>query len=166
MAKIPKRALSLMANTAKAVSKYGFKKGVSKAASKANPALLVIEAGISVLSAVSSFFDYNAAVKERGGLATVNVTLDERLRLDREVFEKEIENIKGKLKNKKEIHGILIRVVKICQEGFSEAMTIYQEMVNTDIPDLEKIEDYNEKLEEAWQRLSLALEQYQEEELD
>jgi len=166
MAKIPKRALSLMANTAKAMTKHGFKKGISKAATKANPALLVIEAGISILGAVSSFFDYNAAVKERNGIATVNATLEERLRLEREVFEKEIENIKGKLKNKKEIHGIIVRVVKTCQEGFSQAMIIYQEMVNADLPDLEKIEDYNEKLEEAWQRLCFALEQYHEEEID
>ena len=88
--KVPRHALSFLASTAKLAGKYGLKKGAAKAAAKANPALLVLEAATSVADAVQAYLDLREARETRAGLKRLLPHEEERLRLAREQLSQEI----------------------------------------------------------------------------
>lgn len=81
--RVPRQALSLMTNTAVMASKYGLRKGMAKAAAKANPALLLLEAAVSVADAVNSYVKLKEARAHRDGLERLIPHEKKRLELER-----------------------------------------------------------------------------------
>lgn len=157
----PYRAIRFMANTGKYAAKMGVKKGVSKAASKANPALLIVEAAISVADCVKSFIDLAKAREIRDNLSRENDLLIEELATKREALEENIVTAREKVEEHKKRKEVLADLVRECQEIFSESMTAFSRIRAQNLPELDQLARRERDLIDSWEKMKRALELYQ-----
>lgn len=157
----PHRAIRFMANTGKYAAKMGVKKGVSKAASKVNPTLLVVEAAISVVDCVKSFIDLAKAREIRDNLSRENDLLIEELATKREALEENIATAREKVEEHKKRKEVLADLVKECQDIFSESMTAFSRIRAQNLPELDQLARREQDLISSWESMKRALELYQ-----
>ncbi len=159
---VPRHALTLMASSAKLAAKHGLKKGLSKAAAKANPALMVIEAAVSVAEAVNSYLELRKAREHRDGLQRLIPHEEERLHLERQQLAEQLDLAKEEIAQKKDIQRRLGELVlecgRVCRTTWTELYAIRK----SDLPDLEAFDKHLRTLEDAWSDLQHALQNYNE----
>ena len=151
-----------MASSAKLATKHGLKKGLTKAAVKANPALLVIEAAVSVTEAVNSYLKLRAAWEHREGLRGLIPHKEERLRLERQQLSEQLDLAKEEIEQKKEIQRRLGGLVLACGRACGTTWNELHAIRSSDLPDLDAFDKQLRMLESAWSDLRHALENYNE----
>ena len=139
---VPRHALTLMASSAKLAAKHGLKKGLSKAAAKANPALMVIEAAVSVAEAVNSYLQLRKAREHRDGLQRLIPHEEERLRLERQQLAEQLDLAKEEIAQKKDIQRRLGELVLACGRACRTTWTELHAIRNSDLPDLEAFDGF------------------------
>lgn len=160
--RVPRHALTFMASSAKLAVKHGLKKGLTKAASKVNPALLVIEAAVSVAEAVNSYLKLRRAREHRDGLRSFIPHEEERLRLERQQLYKQLDIAQEEIDQKKEMQRRLGELVLVCGKACKTTWTELHAIRSSDLPDLEAFDRQLEMLESAWSDLRHAIENYNE----
>nr|WP_289073654.1 hypothetical protein [uncultured Halomonas sp.] len=160
--RVPKQALSLLANTAVLASKFGLKKGVAKAAAKANPALLLLEAAVSVADAVDSYIKLKDAKAHRDGLSQLIPHEKRRLELERKKLAEQIALTKEELAHKTNIQEQLGRLVLSCSSAYRTAWDELHAIRSSDLPDIEVFDAQFLEIEDAWSGLQYALQNYNE----
>lgn len=160
MARIPRHALTFMASSAKLAARHGLKKGMAKAASTANPALMVLEAAVSVAEAADSYLKLRQAREHHGGLRRVLPHEEERLRLEREKLDTELNLAKTAIDQRKDIQRRLGELTFVCASACQVAFTELYAIRSADLPDLEAFEKKLDDLETSWNQLRRALANY------
>lgn len=159
---IPRHALSLLANTANLARKYGLKKGMSKAAARVNPALLLLEAAVSVAGAVDSYVKLKEQRAHRDGLTRFIPYEEKRLKIEREKLKEQIALAKRELDNKIKVQQALGELVLVCSAVYRAAWNELHKIRNSDLPDIEAFDEQLIVLEDVWSDLHLALQNYNE----
>lgn len=159
---IPRHALTFMYDSAKLARQYGLKKGVAKASSKVNPALLVIEAAVSVFEAVNSFINLRNAKEQRDGLKKLIPHEKKRLQIERELLAEQLNLAKEELEQKRDLQKRLGELVFSCGQACRTALTELHAMRSSDLPDIDDFDSQLEKLESVWMDLQGALQIYNE----
>lgn len=160
--RVPKQALTLLANTAALASKYGFKKGMGKAAAKANPALLLLEAAVSVADAVNSYLKLREAKAHRDGLIQFIPQEERRLELEREQLSEQIDLARKELAQRSQLQERLGKLVLTCHSAYRTAWYELHEIRSSDLPDIEAFDEQLIELEDVWAELKHALQNYNE----
>lgn len=160
--RVPREALSLLANTALMASKFGLKKGMAKAAAKANPALLLLEAAVSVADAVGSYIKLKEARAHLDGLAQLVPHEKKRLELERKKLAEQIALTKAELSDKSRIQERLGKLVLACAAVYRIAWDELHVIRSADIPDVEAFDLQFIELENVWSELQHALQNYNE----
>lgn len=154
---IPRHALSFMANSAKLAARYGLREGVARAAAKANPVLLVLEAAVSVAYAVDSYLTLRTAREHRDGLRRLIPQEAERLRLEREHLEEALDLARAEIDQRDKIQqrlgALALSCCEVCRLSWAELHTIR----TSDLPDLNAFDTAFDALEVAWAQLQRAL---------
>ena len=156
----PRHALTLMANSAKLAAKHGLKKGLSKAAAKANPTLMIIEAAEAVIKAANSYLQLRKAKEHRDGLRRLIPHEEERLRIERQQLAEQLDLAKTEITQKKDIQRRLGELVLACGKTCRTIWTELHAIRNSDLPDLEEFDAHLCTLENAWSDLQHALQNY------
>jgi len=151
-----------MASSAKLATRHGLKKGLTKAAAKANPPLLVIEAAVSVAEAVNSYLKLRAAREHRYNLRRLIPHEEERLQLEHKQLAEQLDLAKEEIIQKKEIQRRLGELVLVCGRACRTTWTELHAIRLSDLPDLEAFDSQLRSLENAWTDLRRALENYNE----
>jgi hypothetical protein len=159
---IPKQALSLLANTAVLASKHGLKQGMAKAAVKANPALLVLEAAVSVAGAVNSYLVLKEARVHRDGLSELLPHEEKKLEAERELLAKNIELAKRDIAQKEKVQERLGNLVLACSSVYRTVWNELHAIRSSDLPDIEDFDAQLIELENVWSELKHALYNYNE----
>lgn len=157
---VPRHALTLMASSAKLAAKHGLKRGLSKAAAKANPALMVIEAAGSVAEAVNSYLQLRKAREHQEGLQRIIPYEEERLRLERQQFAEQLDLAKEEIAQKGDIQRRLGELVLACGRACSTTWNELHAIRASDLPDLEAFDHQLRTLENAWSDLQHALQNF------
>ena len=158
---VPYRSIQFMAQSGKLAAEHGLRKGMAKAAAKANPALLVVDTVLSIADCIHSFIQLAEAREIRDSLARENRLLVEKLKTQRQELVEQVEVARKKLDIHRERREALAGLVKTCQELFSETMKLFTEARSADLPQLEKLEMLEDRLHEDWCQLKRALNVYQ-----
>ena len=156
----PKYALTFMASTTKLAVQHGLKRGISKAAARANPALLVLEAVGSVAEAVNSYLKLRQAREYRDGLRQILPYEEELLQLEREKLREELEMARTAIDQRREIQGRLGTLTLVCASVYSKTWKELHAIRTAELPDIEAFEHKIEDLEDAWHQLRHALANY------
>ena len=156
-AHVPRHALTFAASAARFAVKHGLKKGLVKAGAKVNPALLVIEAVISVADAVNSYLKLREARERRDGLQRLIPHEEERLRVERQKLSEELEIAKKEIDQKKRVQRRLGELVLACGRACNTAWSELHAIRESDLPDLDAFEQQQELLEGAWSDVRVAL---------
>lgn len=159
-ARIPRHALSLLGRTARLAAKHGFKGGLTRAASKANPALLVIEAVVSVAEAVDSYLVLARAREHENGLRRLIPHEEERLRLERKQLSEELTLAREEVAQKQDMQRRLGALVLLCGRALTLAWAEIHAIRSSDLPDLEAFAEELEMLDSAWSNVRRALANY------
>ena len=159
---VPRHALTLLANSAKLATRHGFTKGLGKAASKANPALLVIEAAVSVADAVNSYLKLREAKAHRTGLRELIPHEEDRLRLERHKLIEQLGLAKEEIAQKKDLQRRLGELALACGKAWRTVWTELHAIRTSDLPDLEAFDRQQQVLEDTWADLRHALGNYNE----
>lgn len=158
--RIPHQALSFGTHTAKLASRYGLKAGLTKAAAHANPAMLVLEAAVSVMDAANAWLELKAARVHRDGLRTTIPKEKAALEIDRLKLKEEIvlarEDLSQELALRERIGKINLLCARVCQEILGDMLAIR----NEEIPSIDHFERLNNELEVAWTKMREALDYY------
>lgn len=157
---IPKHALTFMASAARLATQHGLKAGVTKAAGKVNPTLMVIEAAVSVLEAINSYLKLRKARAHRDGLRQVLNHEEERLRLERDKLSDQLDLAKSEIDQRQRIQRRLGELVFACAQACRSIWSELYAIRSADIPDIEAFETEVAKLEDAWGQLQRALSYY------
>ena len=160
MVRIPKHALTFMASSAKLAMRYGLKGGIAKAAAKANPALMVFEAAVSVAEAVNSYLELRKAREHRDGLRRFLPHEEDRLRLEREKLSEQLELAKTEIDQTEQIQRRLGELTFSCASACKTIWSELQAIRSADLPDIEAFEREMDKLEDTWAQLQRALNNY------
>ena len=156
----PQYALTFMASTTKLAVKHGLKRGIAKAAAKANPPLLVLEAVGSVAEAVNSYLKLRQAREHRDGLRQILPHEEERLRLEREKLCKELEIAKTAIEQRQKIQERLGALTLICASVYRRTWDELHALRTAELPDIEAFDSTLEKLEDEWHQFQHALANY------
>lgn len=159
---VPRHAFTFMANSARLAAKYGLRKGLTKAAAKANPALLVIEATVSVAEAVNSYLKLRTARENRDSLGKIIPHEENRLRLERQKLRVQLDLAHEEIDQRKEIQRVLGELVLVCSQILRTTWDELSAIRSSDLPDLEAFDSQLQSLERAWTGLYHALENYNE----
>ncbi|MCB9610828.1 MAG: hypothetical protein H6722_00010 [Sandaracinus sp.] len=160
--RVPRHALTFMRTAAKLATKHGLKKGLAEAAAKANPALMVLEAAVSVADAVNSYLKLREAREHRDGLRRLLPHEADRLQLERDKLENELELAKAQIDQRARVQGRLGALVLACSSAYSAAWKELQAIRSSDLPDIEAFDRKLEGLDESWEQLRRALANYAE----
>ncbi|MBC7190768.1 hypothetical protein [Marinobacter sp.] len=160
--RVPKQALSLLANTVVMASKYGLKQGIGKAAAKANPALMLLEAAVSVADAVNSYLKLKEAKARRNGLSQLIPHEEKRLDLERKQLAEQIELAKKDLAQTSRLQERLGKLVLACSSAYRTAWDELHALRSSDLPDIEAFDAQLIELEDVWGELQHALQIYNE----
>lgn len=160
--RVPRQALSLLVNTALMARKFGLKAGAAQAAAKANPALLVLEAAVSVADAVGSYLRLKEARAHLDGLARLIPHEKTRLELECKKLAEQIALAKAELSDKSRIQERLGKVVLACAVVYRTAWNELHVIRSADIPDVEAFDKQFIELEDVWSELQHALQNYNE----
>ena len=161
-AHVPRHALTLMASSAKLATKHGLKKGLSTIPAKANPALLVIEAAVSILEAVDSCLKLKTAKERRRGLENTLPLEEGRLRTQRQQLAEQLHLAKEEVAQKMDIQKRLGQLVYVCGQALNEAFSELHTNRSSDLPDPEAFGSQLLSLESAWANLLRASQNFQE----
>lgn len=154
---IPRHALTFMAHTARHASKHGLKNAAGKAAAKANPALLIIEAAVSVADAVNSFYKLKNAKARRDGLKDYIPLESLRLKVERHKLVQQIRLAQEEIQQKVDIQQRVGELALVCGRVVKAAWDELHGIRSADIPDLQEFDVRLEQLEDAWSDFQRAL---------
>ncbi|SAK99986.1 hypothetical protein AWB78_05865 [Caballeronia calidae] len=158
----PRHALTFMATAGRMATRYGLKKGLSRAAAKANPVLMVIEAAASVAEAVQSYLTLREAQAHRDGLRELIPHEAERLRLEREALKTQIDNARAELDSRIEVQKRIGELVLTCSAAVSTAWSELNAIRSADLPDIEAFDRKLDELDAANQQFRHAIAIYQD----
>lgn len=159
---ISRRSLTFAANTASYATKFGLKKGAQKAATKVNPTLLVIEAGISVANAVQSFYQVKEAKAVRDGLEDYIPKVKKRLEVERKALIEQAKILKAELELKKEQQAEITKFVLLTMQFYSDAASEIKKVKDSDIIDAKELDQKEKELAKQWRSFQKALRIYTE----
>ncbi len=159
---VPRHALTFMASSARLAAKHGLKTGLTRAAAKANPALLAIEAAVSVADAVSSYLNLRAAREHRDGLQKFIPYEEKRLRLERQQLGEQLDLAKEAIKQRKDIQKRLGELVLACSCVYRTTLDELEAIRSSELPDLEAFDRQLQSLEGAWTDFRHGLKNYNE----
>ena len=159
---ISRRSLTFASNTARYATKFGLKKGAQKAATKVNPTLLVIEAGISVANAVQSFYQLKEAKAVRDGLEDYIPKVKKRLEVERKALIEQAKILKAELDLKKEKQAEITKFVLLTVQFYSDAVSEVEKIRGLDIIDEKELDRAEKDLEKQWRIFQKALRVYTE----
>ena len=159
-ASVPRHALTFLAQSGKYALKCGIKKGLGKAAAKANPATMVFEAAISVIEAVDSFYTLKEAQAKLDGYKRFVPLEEERLRKERLLLKSRLEVMEKEIQQTREVQARLGDLAQQCASMCFAAFDDLQRIRASDLPDLKAFDDKLEVLEDAWQGFRRALANY------
>ena len=160
--RIPRQALLLLKNTVVMASKYGLKKGMAKAAVKANPALLLLEAAVSVAEAVNSYINLKEARLHRDGMTRFIQHEGKRLELERQKLADQIALAKQELSNNRKVQQRMGELVLACSAAYRLVWDELHAIRSSDLPDLDAFDTQLIELEDVWRELQIALQYYTE----
>jgi hypothetical protein len=160
MARVPRHALTFLASSAKLAARHGLKKGMVKAASKANPALMVLEAAVSVAEAVNSYLKLRQAREYRDGLRRILPHEEERLRLERKKLAEELDLAKSAIDQRRDIQRRLGELTLACATACQTIWAELHAIRSADLPDLDAFDQKLGELEASWNQLRHALANY------
>jgi hypothetical protein len=150
-----------MTQSAKLASEHGLRKGMAKAATKVNPALMVADAVLSVADCIHSFIQLAEAREIRDCLARENPLLIKKLAAQRQELVEQVEVARKQLDIERQRREALAGLVKTCQELFSKTMKLFTEARSADLPQLDELDKLEDRLFEDWHALKGALAFYQ-----
>lgn len=157
----PRQALRFVGQAAVLASKHGLKRGLGKAAAKANPTTMAFEAAYSVLDAVGSYLKLREARVVRDGLRKEMESLDERLRLEREALSESLRMAEERSTQAQEEREILAQIAVDCNTVVSDTLHALNEASSEDLPDLDAIDEIALQLTRSYRQLQAALALYQ-----
>lgn len=149
-----------MASSAKLAMRYGLKRGIRKAAAEANPALMVLEAAVSVAEAVNSYLKLREAREHRDGLLRILPHEEERLRLEREKLEAKLELAKVEIRQHQDIQKRLGELTLVCASACQIMWAELHVIRSADLPDVEAFDRKLDDLEDGWNQFQRALANY------
>lgn len=159
---VSRRSLVFAANTAKHATKLGLKGGAKKAASKANPALMVIEAGISVANAVQSFYALKEAKTVRKGLKEHIPKVKKRLEVERKALVEQAQMLKDDLKLKKDKQAEITKFISLTAKFYTDAVGEVEKIRASDIIDEQELDRKENELDKQWRSFQRAFRTYTE----
>lgn len=160
--RVPRHALIFMESSARLAAKHGLKKGLMRASAKANPALLAIEAAVSVADAVSSYLNLRAAREHRDGLQRLLPYEEERLQLERQQLKEQLDLAKEAIDQRKDIQERLGKLTLACSRVCRMIWDELEAIRSSDLPDLESFDRQLQSLEGAWTDFRHGLKNYNE----
>jgi hypothetical protein len=160
MARVPRHALTFLASSAKLAARHGLKKGVGKAAAKANPALMVLEAAVSVADAVNSYMKLRQVREHRDGLRRILPLEEERLQTERKQLAQELELAKSEIDQRGDIQRRLGELTLACASACQTIWDDLHAIRSADLPDLGAFDRKIDELEASWNQLQRALTNY------
>ena len=159
---VPRHALIFMASSAQLAVKHGLRKGLTRVAAKANPALLVIEATVSTAEAVDSYLRLRTAREHRDSLRKIIPHEERRLHLERQKLRAQLDLANEEIAQRKEIQRTLGELVLVCSQVLRTTWDELHAIRSSDLPDLESFDSQLQLLESARTDLYHALENYYE----
>ncbi len=156
----PRHAISFLAETAKLAARHGLRDGAAKAAAKANPALLVIEAAFSVAEAVNSYLVLREAREQRDGLRRLLPLEEDRLRATQETLRIEIELAKSELGRRQDIQQRLGGLSLICASACGQIWSEIHAIRTAELPALNEFDKKLDDLQRTWNQFRRALAHY------
>ena len=160
--RVPRHALIFMASSARLAAKHGLKKGLRRAAAKANPTLLAIEAAVSVVDAVSSYLNLRAAREHRDGLQKLIPYEEERLRLERQQLREQLDLAKEAIEQREDIQRRIGELALACSRVCRTTWDELEAIRSSELPDLEAFDSQLQSLENAWTDFCHVLKNYNE----
>ncbi len=155
--RVPIRALSFTAKAASLAARHGVRRGLQQAAAKANPALLAIEAAVSVADAVNAYLDLRASREHREALLRIIPHEATRLALEREQIRTAIDLARAELDQQavvqERIGALALSCAAACGTIWAELLTLR----SAALPDIAEFERRCEALEDAWSRMQRAV---------
>lgn len=155
--RVPTKALTFTAEAAKLAARHGIKRGIDKAVAKANPALLAIEAAVSVANAVSAYLDFRASREHRDALLRILPHEATRLALEREQIQTAIGLARAELDQQAQVQERIGALALSCATACG---TIWAELLairSAALPDIAEFERRCEALEDAWSKMQRAV---------
>lgn len=162
--RVPRHAIRLMANTAIYSARHGFRQGAAKAVAKANPALLVIEAAVSVFEAINSYVSLKRAEKVRDSLAALLPKEEERLATQRMILQKQIDVAREELAREHLVREVVNKLALACAEYYGIAWKELEAIRLADLPDMAAFDTQLNQLNMAFDKFQNALALYAENE--
>ena len=157
----PRQALRFVGQAAVLAYKHGLKRGLGKAAAKANPTMMAYEAAYSVLDAVGSYLELREARVVRDGLRKEMASIDERLRLERLALFESLRMAEEQSAQAQEERQILAQIAVDCNAVVSKTLHALNEASSEDLPDLDAIDEIALQLTRSYHQLQDALALYQ-----
>lgn len=158
--RVPRHALTFMATAGRLAMKHGLKKGLGKAAAKTNPALMVLEAAVSVADAINSYLKLREAREHRDGLRRLLPHEAQRLRLERDSLQSALDLARAEIDQRQKVQERLGALVLACSLALSTAWEELHAIRASDLPDIEAFDRKVEEMDDAWQQLRRALANY------
>ncbi len=149
-----------MTSSAKLALRHGLKKGLAEAAAKVNPALLVLEAAVSISEAVNSYAELCRSRDRLDALHRILPNEEEKLRVEREKLESELALTRKAIEQRKDIQKRLGALTLACASACQLIWTELLAIRSSDLPDLESFERKVDELETGWNQFRRALADY------
>lgn len=149
--KVSRHALTFTVGTLRHATKLGIPGGMAKAATKVNPALLVVEAAISVLDAAQSFFALETAKTIRDGLRAALPLERERLEAERKKLENEVAARGLELEVVERQNELVMKVLGVTLDVFGQIAALYHELSKDPKADYASMKRCYDDLETSWQ---------------
>lgn len=155
--RVPTRALTFTTKAATLAASHGLKEGMRAAAAKANPALLAIEAAVSVAQAVSAYLDLRASREHRDALLRILPHEATRLALEREQIKTALDLARAEVDQRalvqERIGALALSCAAACGTIWAELLAIR----SADLPDIAEFERRCDALESAWSQMKDAV---------
>ena len=155
--RVPPEAIRFMATTGRLAMKSGLKAGLRKAAAKENPVVMLLEAASSVAAAISSYLELRDARTRRDGLIQLIPHEAERLRVERQTLEHNLELARAEMNQRQRLQERIGALVLTCSVAYRTTWEELSVIRASELPDVEAYERHVEELDAAWQQLRHAL---------
>lgn len=169
--KPPRHSIRFIGHAARLAVKHGLRRGVRKAATGANPALLALEAADAVLGALGSYADLKRSEATRDGLRREATairqqtsalcdeldTIHDRLQAERETLKERLDQAEERADHDDEVRRAVGRVIAACQTAVAEALHAINDAYDEDLPDLDAIDSLQRELQSAQRQFRSAL---------
>ena len=159
--RIPKQSLRFIGQATVLASKHGLRKGLTKAAAKANPVLIVLDAAISVAKLYYFIYQDAKMLKQKETLRKELKQLLKQLQAERDKLQTDIDAQLDNIKLRQEQKEIIRSSIDIIRQEIPKAMQHLGQLKQEHPEDLTSIETHEKELYRNIQRFSEAFAIYQ-----